>query len=189
MNPNQKAVPLAEQPFVVLRVISLRQVPLKRRVRFCLGERRLAWVNAISLGESAAPLQMAGAGIGRCGNRRARKSDREMPVFSGISLCFWFSELFPHDRERTSGSPRRAVTRRAGDYAQSGRLRTERGRSGCRGHGGRNQTMPVRSKCFSQLSATLATPERHFSSNGLSSPASRSRSVKTRLPPCLVYAM
>ncbi len=159
--------------------------------------------------------------------RRARKSDREMPGFSGISLCFWFSELFPHDRERTSGSPRqavthragdyapsgrlraeravtrragghaqsgrlrteRAVTRRAGDYAQSGRLRTERGRSGCRGHGGRNQTMPVRSKCFSQLSATLATPERHFSSNGLSSPASRSRSVKTRLPPCLVYAM
>ena len=159
--------------------------------------------------------------------RRARKSGREMPGFSGISLCFWLSEWFPHDRERTSGSPRRAITRRAGDYAQSGRsraeraithragdyaqsgrlraeraitrragdyaqsgrLRTERGRSGCRGHGGRNQTMPVRSKCFSQLSATLATPERHFSSNGLSSPASRSRSVKTRLPPCLVYAM
>ena len=146
--------------------------------------------------------------VSLCHRRRARKSDREMPGFSGISLCFWFSKLFPHDRERTSGSPRRAITHRsgdyaqigrlrteraitrsAGDYAQSGRLRTERGRSGCRGHGGRNQTMPVRSKCFSQLSATLATPERHFSSNGLSSPASRSRSVKTRLPPCLVYAM
>lgn len=172
-----KAVPFTEQPLCVSGCASYTEqacliecVPLRSGKCRSLGRYRSA------------------TGGGR-GNQTGRR-----PVFRASPCAFGFRNC-----SRMSGSGRRglpvgrsrteqAITRRAGDYAPSGGGQGAGG-TGARGHGGRNQTMPVRSKCFSQLSATLATPERHFSSNGLSSPASRSRSVKTRLPPCLVYAM